>query len=384
MRRFKFSKYIKNLSLVFASMVFLFGFVNSISSAIVSDDLYCFSESLKMNKQCLTEGRLIFGTKGDLAFKIKNNEYPFVITNNTVIYGVGINTDEEHFSLNNEIITPIESGYLRYFWSDEIYKDQLIQWLKIVQGNKNDDFEDGKSIIVSKKLFDKLTEKDSVTINSPFLKSGINVKIVGYYDLYNLDYLRVSDAFYYTYNEPVFMNRSLFTEIFGDEESYNIHFQNDVIIDAENYNASALYKVFKSNSWKEKVVVYDLYKDVFHSMKTYSQKNILLCVVFAGAMLVLFGGVIFFISFLRKRGSIIFRELFLECNPFVFLVNEFLALFILLMFGKLLNFAPLYYPPSFGVTIAFFIIISILYVFLYFGLKHRLNLINSGDKNEHS
>ena len=125
--------YLRQTSIMLLFILVLFCSISSFASAFVSTDYYSFSNALNENKESLVDRRIIFGLKDGLAKKNADNSEQKKIGLRGAItsYGVGVNSDEDSFSISSTTITPIESNLLSYIWSNASEPNFLIQYVPV-------------------------------------------------------------------------------------------------------------------------------------------------------------------------------------------------------------------------------------------------------------
>ena len=361
--------YLRQTSIMLLFILILFCSVSSFASAFVSTDYYSFSNALNENKESLVDRRIIFGLKDGLAKKNADNSEQKKIGLRGAItsYGVGVNSDEDSFSISSTTITPIESNLLSYIWSNVSEPNFLIQYVPVNRLLTDVSFDDKtNNIFISKKLYLQLENPSDIYIYSYVLEEAIPYKVVGYYD--NESVNRLQSVFYNVYQEPVFFNHTGFKSLYGGKEDYFSNIQTDIIFSGDAQYNDVVYNIFSEKHWKNSFVKYGLFENVFIRMDQLNNRKTTSNILFGCAFFFLLI-VITFIFVRWFRAALVDSIVF--CNPFILICLWGASIFAVFGLSKLLKTQLFFFEPSVGIVLSIAVVFMIIQTVIYFYFRNK-------------
>ena len=370
----KVFSYLKKLPTFFGLTFLMALSVFSFSSYFSSENFSSFSKAVSETPNALYESRMILGCKNELANDYVIRDIKTKHTDGVIPYRVGLNNESTFFKCGDTFITPIESNCLRYYWSDEVYKQALIQDINIISTGIKKDFEsDPTNIVISSSFYLSNDRPETISVYSSILDKTLEFHVIGYYVSKSDKYKTIAQMFYEVYQEPMFFNISAFEEMIDYDGGHTNTFQTDLIFSTTyNYNATIGALMSKRN-WKKNFVRYSQFDEVYSKMDGYISKSKMHFIIIGVAALLSFALAIFaLIKFFPSYFSSLFKV-----SPYIATIFMFAPLFGFYLFLRFFRGGSLFIASSFGLSVSITIILLIVYTILYFWRKRGLN----GTKN---
>jgi len=345
-------------ALIFLFLLSIFSFVSYSSSESFSS----FARAINETPQSLYEQRMLIGLKDEFAknnvnrnIKIKNND-------GVTFYRVGLNNDKSSYLCEGDVITPIESNLMRYYWTDQIYTNVLIQDIPITYINGQSNFESNDfNIIVSYDFYTKHNKLNEISLYSSKIDDIVIFNVAGYYYGTSTKHKTIPQMFYEVYEEPMFLSTTAFEKVTNYSKDDMNDLQTDIIF-STNYNFNAtIGRLFSKNNWKKQLVKYEQFSEIFSKMDQYSSKDKSIFLAIGLTSLLVFLTLIMLL-FAFARGYLLS---ILTISPYFTVSLLFVSLFSFYLISKNLFGGVLFLTSSFGAVVAIVVVIAVTEVAVY-------------------
>lgn len=351
-------------------LTFLFPLIlsaNCFFTALVNTDYYRFSKSYAQNSNLLYDDRMIFSLRNDLALKFRDDSQYKTIANNGPItrYSVCLENNSKLFKVNNVNVTPIQSNLLRYYPSNVVENNFLIQYVPFTRFENTElfDSDDTNFVVVSSYIFEALEKPEYIDISNPYNSNEIiSAKVHGIYIVSN-GQKRLKNLFYDLYNEPIFLNNKAFNEFVLDG---NTPFSTDVIFSSASKYQPILSDVMTSKNWKTNSFTFKQFEKIFDDMERMETRNTNLLFIIGAASFLTFLTAFIVVVFLKLN---CLKKAFEIINPYLFVVLCFAPVFVFRLLYFFLQSPVLFFLPSFGLTSVFCFCLAIIYSVIFYSIR---------------
>ena len=350
--------------------------IHSFASCIASNDLDSFRKAVEAEKNHISGGNVVVGLKSSLAIN-QQDKSPVkeVDATGCIRYRVGINDGKTSFRIGDESITPVESNYRRYYWTDEVDKKFVLQEIQFKEATENDFENDEYNVILPYSLYEKNGNLDKIQIYSELLKEDFSFNVVGYFE--NPSGASYKENLFKIYKLPVFLNYSGFNVIFGDKLDFFENAQVDIEFNGAAKFSPGLSKVFGDRNWRDQVIKYEPYDVVYQLMKEYSFDRQLKEHLILGFVCLVCITAIITVLFIFQKDFVF--SLLTAVNPYVLVILWGLAGLSAFGISKLLKTTLLFYEPAFFLTLSIVLFIIAISIILYFCFRNQEKQINGED-----
>lgn len=355
--------YLIRIPFSFLLILVAFITIHSFASCVASNDLDSFRKAVETKKNYIPGGNVVIGLKGSLAIN-QQDKSPIkeVDASGCIKYRVGINDGKTSFKIGDESITPIESNYRRYYWTDQVTKDFVLQEVKYSELSEYDFENDDYNAILPQSLYEMYGKSNKIQIYSELLDKELSFNVVGVFnDPTSLSY---QYNLFKIYKLPVFLNYSGFNAVFGDKLDFFENAQVDIEFNGGAKFSPGLSKVFGDRNWRDQVIKYEPYNDVYELMKEYSlDRRLGEHLILGFVCLASLGATITIMFIFQKEFTF---SLITTINPYILVILWSIAGLATFGFSKLMKSTLLFYEPAFFLTLSIILFVLAISVILYF------------------